>query len=703
MADEVGLKVKLDGKEVERGAKKAGDAIERNFKNSATKAVSSVRKITNSIFSLKGAVAGVAFGFATKQVADFTAELIKAGSDAEETANKFNVVFKGIGEEALEATNNLRKGFGLANEESQRLLSNTADILTGFGFTKKSALELSTATQRLAGDLGSFNNLSTADASERLTKALTGEVESLKALGIVIRQDTKEYKNLVKSIKETEGVSLLQAKALANIRIATEQSQNAIGDFSRSIDSFANQSRIATSRFQDMKVELGKALLPVANDVLRNTLIPAMDDLSKTIVENKDNIQEFATKGVEFLRSLKEPASALLSILELSAEGYIKIAEILEIYNQEQEQQKKINEAYKSQNRTLQQQAIILTNTQQKLENIKKLAPSEGRARLIADYNQKIKEQTEELNRLSKEYTELNKSKSEFEKPTADKQAVEAPQSNKSTQVSATLELTKANNQYIESLNKEYEQMQFLKELSGQFTIESLEGRALAIAQLQDETAELKNQAALKIEDKEILENTITSIEEREVNRRKEIRKDFDDLDEKLSKQEIARNVSKNAMIANMTIGAFKDIFGENQAFASASAIVDTYVAANKALASVPPPYNFALAGLVTAAGLKNVAEINGIGFADGTEFVTGSGGPRTDSVRARLSEGERVFTNNQNNELNGLSNEDVIDIVRNGGNSLGFISDLFSGEEIAQKIIDYIELANQSGLTVQA
>ena len=28
MADEVGLKVKLDGKEVEQGAKKAGDAID---------------------------------------------------------------------------------------------------------------------------------------------------------------------------------------------------------------------------------------------------------------------------------------------------------------------------------------------------------------------------------------------------------------------------------------------------------------------------------------------------------------------------------------------------------------------------------------------------------------------------------------------------------------------------------------------------
>ena len=315
MADEIGLKVTLDGREVKQESKKIAQTLDKNFKVATKSAIEGVRKLNKTIFSLKGAVAAAGIGFATKQVADFGNELLKAASDAEETANKFNVVFRGIEEDANKATDAIRTGFFLSREEAQKLVSNTADILTGFGFTKKAALDMSVATQRLAGDLASFNNLSTADASERLTKALTGETESLKALGVVIRQDTKEYKNLVAAIQQTENVSLLQAKAMANIQIATEQSGNAIGDAAREAGSFANQSRIANARLKDIRVELGQALLPVANEVLQNTIIPAMKELSETIIDNKDEIQRFAEQGVEGLKALQAPAELLLTVL----------------------------------------------------------------------------------------------------------------------------------------------------------------------------------------------------------------------------------------------------------------------------------------------------------------------------------------------------------------------------------------------------
>ena len=42
-----------------------------------------------------------------------------------------------------------------------------------------------------------------------------------------------------------------------------------------------------------------------------------------------------------------------------------------------------------------------------------------------------------------------------------------------------------------------------------------------------------------------------------------------------------------------------------------AQAIRDTFTGANKALASAPPPFNFALAASVVAAGIANVAKIS--------------------------------------------------------------------------------------------
>lgn len=71
-------------------------------------------------------------------------------------------------------------------------------------------------------------------------------------------------------------------------------------------------------------------------------------------------------------------------------------------------------------------------------------------------------------------------------------------------------------------------------------------------------------------------------------------------------------------------------------------ATMDTYAAANAALASSPPPMNFILAGGVVAAGLANVAQIAGATFADGAWAIPGSG--RADNYPAMLAPGEMVL-----------------------------------------------------------
>ncbi len=53
--------------------------------------------------------------------------------------------------------------------------------------------------------------------------------------------------------------------------------------------------------------------------------------------------------------------------------------------------------------------------------------------------------------------------------------------------------------------------------------------------------------------------------------------------------------------------------------FATAQAVMDTYRAANSALATVPYPYNFIVAAAVVAAGLANVAQIMSAGGGGGT------------------------------------------------------------------------------------
>lgn len=72
---------------------------------------------------------------------------------------------------------------------------------------------------------------------------------------------------------------------------------------------------------------------------------------------------------------------------------------------------------------------------------------------------------------------------------------------------------------------------------------------------------------------------------------------------------EDASNALSNTL-GNMA-GLFEESTTEYKFFASAQAIVDTYKAANLALSSAPPPFNFILMASTIAAGLVNVAKIN--------------------------------------------------------------------------------------------
>lgn len=87
-------------------------------------------------------------------------------------------------------------------------------------------------------------------------------------------------------------------------------------------------------------------------------------------------------------------------------------------------------------------------------------------------------------------------------------------------------------------------------------------------------------------------------------------------------------------------------LVGISKAAAIAQATMDTYMGADKALAAFAafPPVAFAMAGVIIAAGLANVAMIAGVpGFAAGG-VVPGTS-YTGDNVLARLNSGEEVFT----------------------------------------------------------
>ena len=213
---------------------------------------------------------------------------IKLASDFAETQAKFNTVFRDIQAQANQTAKSLQRDFGLSSKASMQLLGNTGDLLTGFGFTQEEALKLSSDVNKLAVDLASFTNVEggAATASQALTKALLGERESVKQLGIAITEaDLKafaEEQGLV--FKELDRV----AKATLTFELAARQSANAIGDYERTSGSFANQTRRLMADLENLGVEIGQVLLPIAQKGIEffKGLVNAFRNLTPEAKEN---------------------------------------------------------------------------------------------------------------------------------------------------------------------------------------------------------------------------------------------------------------------------------------------------------------------------------------------------------------------------------------------------------------------------------
>ena len=227
---------------------------------------------------------------------------IKAASDLEETTARFNTVFEGVNEAANESAQTLQDSFGQPARSARDLLGRTGDLLVGFGFTRDAALNLSTDVNQLAVDLASFNNVAGgADrASQALTSALLGETEALKSLGIVIRQEAVQDRvDLMRATGELTTETDLQAQAIATYDLILEQSGNAIGDYERTQDSFANQTRELKASFEDLRAEIGDNLLPIITPV-----IGQVNDAVNAFANLDEETQDFIVRATGFAAAI---------------------------------------------------------------------------------------------------------------------------------------------------------------------------------------------------------------------------------------------------------------------------------------------------------------------------------------------------------------------------------------------------------------
>lgn len=264
--------------------KQSADKASNSVSTFASKTKVSLRSVGKSA-SLAGAAMTAALTVPLVAVAKNS---ISAASAAEEVGSKFRDVFVGVGGQAEDAAARLSKAYAFANSSSKDLLSTTGAILSASGLQKDRIVELSETLVGASRDLSSFHDFqgSAAESSLILSKALLGEAESLKTnFGITILQN-KAFQDNVKLKMKTQGLTQSAAKAeviFAEImRQAGKKGQNALGNFNKTKEEYANQVRITAERKKEFAESIGKILIPIATkwEKLQQRLFKRFSELS---------------------------------------------------------------------------------------------------------------------------------------------------------------------------------------------------------------------------------------------------------------------------------------------------------------------------------------------------------------------------------------------------------------------------------------
>lgn len=226
--------------------KKTWDQVEKDFTNKTAKGAKKVES------SFKGMFSAIARFVSVVAIFGFTKKLIQAWSDLEEFQSKFNTVFKGVEDQAKNTFEVMAEATGRSYVDLIRGAGTLGDTLKPLWFAADEALALSENITKLSIDVASFNNVSDDQAIAAMTKALTGEREALKSLGIVINETDVKRKAYELGLASQWQELSKQAKALATYQLLLDNTSDAQGDAVRTADSFANQLKRLQGTIKDL-------------------------------------------------------------------------------------------------------------------------------------------------------------------------------------------------------------------------------------------------------------------------------------------------------------------------------------------------------------------------------------------------------------------------------------------------------------------
>ena len=273
--------VRTGAQRVESAAKESSKGTETAVKEAMTNTENTVMASADKIATALGAA------FAAKKIMDFGKYSVGVASDLSEVQNVVDTTF---GQEGAQKINewamSAAEMFGESELQAKQFTSTIGAMFKSMGLGQKDIEEMSIGIAGLAGDMASFYNLDPTEAFEKLRAGISGETEPLKQLGINMSVVNLEAYAMSQGITTAYEEMSQAEQATLRYQYIMQATADAQGDFSKTSDSFANQTRILQLEMQTLAAEIGQDLMPVALE-----LVEAARDAIQWGTEHKEVLE----------------------------------------------------------------------------------------------------------------------------------------------------------------------------------------------------------------------------------------------------------------------------------------------------------------------------------------------------------------------------------------------------------------------------
>lgn len=267
------------------------------------KQVDEIQKQTTKAFNiLSVAVGNIVSNMVTQalgSVGEFVKGTLDKGSELSELQNVVDSVFTTMADKVESFSQSALENFGLTEAQSKRMVGTYGAMAKSFGYTENQAYSMSTALTGLTADVASFYNLSHDEAYTKMKSVFTGETESLKELGVVMTQAALDQFALERGVGKTVAQMNEQEKVALRLAFVQDKLSVASGDFLKTQDQWANQTRILKGQFESLQATLGQGFINVLTPALRalNTLMAKLIQVASVFKSFTESIAGRQSSG----------------------------------------------------------------------------------------------------------------------------------------------------------------------------------------------------------------------------------------------------------------------------------------------------------------------------------------------------------------------------------------------------------------------